>query len=635
MNLILEDQCNRSGDEDSLFGSPPPSPTRGRSPSLALPYGSGTQNVGTIALPGSHNYSELPVNPLASSWCHAPELISRPPASTPTPTQPQHANTVNYPPPPCSKPKPAPSAKKKRSNAKAPVDRPRLPPIHLPDPAEPPPANFLRNQQTLLGMAGLVGGVNLSTRSTQRQRRGSTSANPIVVEDEHDPPPLGRFPPPVDPAILPIPSSEQIIRSLIKQKNIFPVLESIFKLAFAGDSQNLHLSTYSSFDRLAPSRKKRKLMSVPAGAVDWDVPYPFLQGEGPEAYWTNWEKERGRQLIMHLVGLIKSAVKKAATKTYSEQQRQLESGMGMPQYGHLSTPTLNQTPTIPDSSNDNMMRPLPYDTCPSPTPSAQTPESLEQLLASFLSSDATFAPATDIQYEPTSPESDQLSYHSWMTMLDALSYLETQEASSAQSSSSRDSSIPASVHAPSPSPHPIDPSNLVIDPTLLAISGQEQSLTCNDDVPLLLHSPIQSTSSSAEPLTPGWEAQFPDPEIYSGEQGVFGRIFPSCFPSQITANTVAVENPLVAGNGTCSQQPHNTSIITSKPSTKVTPEASKCQTTTAVTTRFQSVGKPREEIIRKAKERRSQLLAEMERAKVELWETTIEQGVLVQIVHKI
>jgi hypothetical protein len=36
----------------------------------------------------------------------------------------------------------------------------------------------------------------------------------------------------------------------------------------------------------------------------------------------------------------------------------------------------------------------------------------------------------------------------------------------------------------------------------------------------------------------------------------------------------------------------------------------------------------KQEVIRRAKDRRQQLMVELERAKVELWETTIEQGVL-------
>src|SRR5882762_7752851 len=68
-------------DADSLFGSPPPSPARGRSPQLALPTGpSSAENVGTIALPGSQINSELPPNPAA--------LLLSAPSSSPTPPPP-------------------------------------------------------------------------------------------------------------------------------------------------------------------------------------------------------------------------------------------------------------------------------------------------------------------------------------------------------------------------------------------------------------------------------------------------------------------------------------------------------------------------------------------------------------------
>ncbi|KAG1843561.1 hypothetical protein DFJ58DRAFT_626440, partial [Suillus subalutaceus] len=51
----------------------------------------------------------------------------------------------------------------------------------------------------------------------------------------------------------------------------------------------------------------RKLTSVPAGAVEWDVPYPFPEGEGPKAYHATWERERARHLITQLVESIKAA----------------------------------------------------------------------------------------------------------------------------------------------------------------------------------------------------------------------------------------------------------------------------------------------------------------------------------------
>jgi len=43
-------------------------------------------------------------------------------------------------------------------------------------------------------------------------------------------------------------------------------------------------------------------------------------------------------------------------------------------------------------------------------------------------------------------------------------------------------------------------------------------------------------------------------------------------------------------------------------------------------------GLARDEILERARERRRQLMTEIERAKVELWETTIEQGVLSQLI---
>ncbi|GJE88628.1 hypothetical protein PsYK624_047110 [Phanerochaete sordida] len=63
-----------------------------------------------------------------------------------------------------------------------------------------------------------------------------------------------------------------------------------------------------------PQIKKRKLSHVPAGASEWDVPYPFPDGQGPPDYYQNWQKLRGQQLVEDLVGLVKSAAKKAAVQ---------------------------------------------------------------------------------------------------------------------------------------------------------------------------------------------------------------------------------------------------------------------------------------------------------------------------------
>lgn len=222
------------------------------------------------------------------------------------------------------------------------------PGIALPDPSAPPPAHFLRNQTALLGLAGLVGGIKPSNLSMLRHSRGATPSNPIVIEDEDDTPTIGRtsgfrqpYQQAIDPALLPAPSNQDIVSMLIRQKDIFPVLESILKLIAAGSTPQPSLSQDQpqGFQRRSTSQqpreqtpvthpsKKRKLNRVPAGATDWDVPYPFEQGEGPNAYHSTWERERGKQLISQLVSLIKTAARKAATKKYLKSQETTKRGL--------------------------------------------------------------------------------------------------------------------------------------------------------------------------------------------------------------------------------------------------------------------------------------------------------------------
>jgi hypothetical protein len=363
-------------DSDSLFGSPPPSPGRGRSPSpLALPGGQNSvQNVGTLALPGSHLCSELPpVPPPASAVCNAARRRSQPLINAPSAVLPR-SSTV----PPSSGAilaRPVPLQKKKRPSRRstpASEARPTPPPIELPSPTDPPPANFLRNQQGLLGHAGLVSGVNPANLSLQRHMRGRTANNPIVVEDEDDQPSIGRRPlqnqSGVPTSRLPIPSSEEIVSNLVKQKNLIPVMDALVRLvagsavpptaaALPPNTSNIPSTSSSSSAQAQPYHtypyypypyaypyyyypygytypyaasayqhppapssssgpppKKRKLTDVPAGAADWDVPYPFPEGQGPPDYHQNWQRQRGQQLVEDLVGLVKSAAKKAAVQ---------------------------------------------------------------------------------------------------------------------------------------------------------------------------------------------------------------------------------------------------------------------------------------------------------------------------------
>ncbi|RXW25503.1 hypothetical protein EST38_g306 [Candolleomyces aberdarensis] len=367
---------------DSLFGSPPPSPGRSPSPALALPgrsvNASGsivsacTKNVGTIALPGSQQSSEIFLNPLASSLS-LPTAAPRPPALSPralnvetaslphhhrhyrTPSQPTPTPAPSSPQPISSHPKTAAttkpqSRKKKRKTSETPRPQVQIP---LPDPSEPLPANFLRSQTALLGAAGLVAGVK-PANLVHKHVRGTTPSNPIVVEEEEPKPitrkstaqpqkavaanpevPLSKVT--VDKSLVQMPSKQEILAALAKEKDIFPILQSLIKITAPGPPQQPGPTSRSRWGQVESEAanakkgprtevigthatgypmKKRKLNRVPAGAVDWDIPYPFARGEGPDTYRQTWKDERKKELIAQLMGLIKSATTKAAMINY-------------------------------------------------------------------------------------------------------------------------------------------------------------------------------------------------------------------------------------------------------------------------------------------------------------------------------
>ena len=522
-------------DDGSLFGSPPPSPARGRSPQLALPAGPGpTENVGTIALPGSHYCSELAIDP-------AVLLLNRPlpqrnpdtptvtttltPTPTPAPTHFTPPSTLSSRP---ATPRGASRAPRNSRNGRvrSPTPHPPSPPIHFPDPDEPLPPNFLRSQQALLGHAGLIGSLDPSTLST-RHHRGVSSQNPIIVEDELDPPPLGKGDTySLDSSLLPSPPSEEVVSSLVKQRNIFPVLESLLRLltstgvssippAVTPSSPPTSSGSIGFSKECGVAPKRRRLNSVPAGAADWDVPYPFQQGEGPTKYRLHWEKERLRQLLTQLTVLVKGAKRSAAARTYLQQHANLWSSINpsMPQ-GQTSD---QQQPTAGVSLFDHDMPACPSyveDVDPVPTVSE-----------------------TQCQRPQTPAAAPQTAS---LDLVASLLYNSIPCASSLSnllSSSSSSDSLP--LHPPCPS-------------------------SC------VTTSPMSSRAPSAAPV-----------------QG------PAVSAPAPTSPILSLSEPQRQNQGPSSGKALN-----------------------------------KQEIIQRAKYRRRQLMTELERAKVELWETTIEQGVL-------
>ncbi|KAJ7494725.1 hypothetical protein B0H11DRAFT_2003127 [Mycena galericulata] len=453
-------------DSESLFGSPPPTPTRGRSPSpaLALPSvsasiinlsSSSAQNVGTIALPGSHHVSELPVNPLALSLSYPPSQngnAPRPPAhGFMTQVKPQNpAAALSVALPPRAKAKPAKKAKPKpKASAKASTARPTPPPIHLPDPSQshPLPPNLLRNQPGLLGTAGVVAGVrpsHLPARSAPTQ--GTTSSNPILVDDEAPPP--SRFKKPsclnVDVASLPPPSNQDIVSTLLKQKDTVPLLENILKLiasearppaAQSSRGQSICSSdtgsrsqTPSDDSSSGTTKKRRKLRHVPAGAELWDVPFPFNEGEGPKAYRNEWEKDRGKTLITELVSLIKSAARKAAVANFMGK-RKTPTDAELASIGkHYRIDTLfygkntstAESEVLADTSNASRSSDVPsFDPSPPPSPPAASPSSSLSIPSDSASKSTSFDQLISSLLSVSS--NDQLSFHSGSSPLDCLS----------------------------------------------------------------------------------------------------------------------------------------------------------------------------------------------------------------------
>ena len=377
-------------DQDSLFGSPPPSPRpsgRPASPALALPSAANTsvanvsvhllekgqgekenqKNVGTIALPGSQLDSELPIHPLALSLSHG--VVHRPPAlliqkKGQVQTQPNVVNKATTSADATTssssvsmsrrtvgrttgkdkttkkrqRPSATPSQSTSRSSSIHPETGPPPLEFSLPDPTAPPPTHFLRNQENLLGRAGRVAGVKPTMLT---HMRGSTPANPICLDDGDDeaavePGESSRESKSKDGAnaktkpLHPPLSNEEIVSVLIAQKDIFPVLESLLNLLAKGsgsgrkpvlgprlggfESRLSFMPSPTNVSAFVPPPKKRKLTHVPAGASDWDVPFPFEEGEGPEYYKQTWEMERGRQLVNELVKMVRGAVGKVLAK---------------------------------------------------------------------------------------------------------------------------------------------------------------------------------------------------------------------------------------------------------------------------------------------------------------------------------
>ncbi|KAF8164403.1 hypothetical protein BJ912DRAFT_1004155 [Pholiota molesta] len=345
---------------------------------------------------------------------------------------------------PSTQPKKQPKKRTRPASRDEPPPKPTAPEFPLPDPTAPPPPHFLRNQENLLGRAGRIARVKPANLAPAR---GSTPLNPILVDDEdHAQPTLSRRAPSrertqpyIDPALLTAPTNQEIVSVLIGQKDIFPILEGVLKLVMGSTPATRPKTGFEHKDQAGTSHapKKRKLNRVPAGATDWDVPYPFEQGEGPEEYHQTWERERGKQLISQLIQLIKSAARKAATKKYLAQQKQNAAEDAARKEKHKKRPrlkdgsetatkTTHQGEVLQDTSNtpspvrtlDQLMASL--NNIPDQGP-AQTPgqDAGTQTVFAPPNTSTTYDAGSTGSATPTPSPIDQPLFDTWMSFLES------------------------------------------------------------------------------------------------------------------------------------------------------------------------------------------------------------------------
>ena len=367
----------------------------------------------------------------------------------------------------------------------------------------------------------------------------------------------------LDPEIL----HSNIVTSLAKEKNIFPVLESLIKLLggephlppampipppfarpYGRGISNVQPSSpvtsltspIVSTTPAAPPQKRRKLKHVPAGAADWDVPFPFAAGEGPEAYRDTWARDRAKQLMTQLLELVQNAAKRAAIKAAKSGGR-TSKGRTMDQRSQSSRSVSVETQIECIDSLQANVRPSPLQTRLN-SETAVLGMSMDSLghhpgLLETPSTVGSPAPASNERMSVDSESAveegglaipcDYSAFEEWLYQLQQFVPFETNAPApesdwAPRLSAPLDSS--ASSQTPEHVPTPYATPDEAIDPALLALSQQSASapqsqsptsptstivpgdipqvLDIYSTLPALAHSPRTSLSSLTEPLTP-------------------------------------------------------------------------------------------------------------------------------------
>ena len=709
-------------DDESLFGSPPPPPGTGRSLSLALPSGGldSEQNVGTLALPGSHNPSKLPVHSAVSllDARHHPFETQSSSASTSAQTTTSRAASL-VPTVADSNTGPRPSrsstngALKKRKRAKKSSNATSTltpgPSIQLPPSDAPFPPNFLRNQQALLGIAGLVANINPASLSARRHNQGNDPHNPIVVDD------AGVTLPRSGHSTVPTPA--QLLTTLSAQRDLFPVLEQLLNILRRGADPSTQPPPTAS----QPLPKRRKLSRVPAGAADWDVPFPFPPGEGPPNYKEEWTNERCERLITDFLTLLREGANKAAARGSAKRATSQPAPQPSMQ-SHSTSTRWSVPPTNWDrrSPSSNYV-PLPLDAYLRPTlshsyaafpPTPTTTESpdgmdlLASMFGAIIPPQDNHLPNMNTFEPPMDPLS--LGFDVDPLLLDLIGSGSSQEGLNGMGSPppfSEEAPTPALSHSPSSSqsiasgPSPMTPN---FDPSFVTcapspsdsvvsqrdrvgifgsaphlgpqdgayfsqgeslyedlmkrgmFTGLELGVDVDDDLsrvfgmgedapcgPRMANQPPHfcDTSMVGFPTFPGSELfpqgfGIPAQAVLSSNMHVPDAPLPFSVLSQgapgVSAFFAPQQDPLPSSPNIQPPAPASTSLqrqrpVPKRPALVISPSKDKAVAAQAVTK------KRREDTIQQARDLRRQLLADIGKSKVQLWELTMEQGVLTRM----
>jgi hypothetical protein len=620
--------------DGSLFGSPPPSPVIFGG-TLVDPA-----NVGPIALPGSHTHAELPLRPPTASLLPpgAPQLIFAPAPrasaerDTPTSSTPSRSTTRGR---RRTSETPAPP----KTTARAPRTRTLKPPpaIAIPSADEPIPSNFLRSQKALLGHAGMIGAVH-PTQLPQPHTMGLIRDNPIVVEPDV---PHAEASSSAEPATGP--TQAQVLQALVKDKEAVATLSEILRLA----AENKQLSSGRSIDK-RPSKRRRLSSSA---ALDADKTREANQA-------------RLKRMVGRLVVLIQEAARRATRDLAMHRTGHYRPATAM--YGQSRGDGLS----LPEQAMDTEL-PMPSLDDGGGAMSEDFMSSFEAFMGGMpdLLGDTTADPFAGLftgELETATPmASGQLDLASLDQLLNMIQSLPD----------TMDVGLPSADPVPVPTTleHAIDPALLALEPPTASTSAHPLDLllagpSSSTSTPGMGFSPLTSAASLPDPLTPRWDTTFPEPSVYgqslrkhalhnsigSFAHGVYSpaTLFDP-LPMDVSGavpEASAHLPPMEVGCSPVAQLPmpvsppnlslhgveSSASSLQEQASTAVTLEtmptaSSSARPTPGPARRTVPAHKTRSAIVARAKERKKMLEAELERAKIELWEATIEGGALTHL----